>query len=160
MSAVGIPRTNNLAEIRAIHRHVFQDVFQWAGQIRTVDIAKGVEGSGFFVPFSMIERAADFTSGELSADNNLKGMQRRQFITRLAHHYDQLNYIHPFRDGNGRTQRIFWDRVATDAGWRLSWLNVTGGVNDTASRIAAETQDLGPLIAMFETIVAPIDGSK
>lgn len=46
--------------------------------------------------------------GELRADNYLRGMDRRQFIQRLAHHYDQWNYGHPFREGNGRATRLFW----------------------------------------------------
>lgn len=151
-----IKRTGDLAELRAIHRYLFADVYDWAGQIRTVDIRKNVKDSEYFVPVSLIERAAGFAAGELAEDNFLRDMDRDTFITRLAHHYDQLNYIHPFREGNGRMQRAFWDRVATDAGWRLTWLSVTGEVNDHASRIASETQDLGPLIAMFDVVVGPL----
>jgi cell filamentation protein len=151
-----IKPTGDLVELRAIHRHLFQDVYAWAGQLRTVDIRKNVEGGEFFVPVSIIERAAGFVAGELAEDHYLRGMVRGQFIARLAHHYDQLNYIHPFREGNGRAQRAFWDRVARDAGWRLSWLDVTGDVNDTASRTAAETRNLEPLIAMFDQIVTPL----
>ncbi len=62
-------------------------------------------------------------------------------------------YVHPFREGNGRAQRAFWDRVARDAGWYLDWTGVTGEVNDHASRVGSERQDLGPLIAMFDQIV-------
>ncbi len=86
----------------------------------------------------------------------LRGMDRATFIQRLAHHYDQLNYIHPFREGNGRAQRAFWDRVAGDAGWRLNWVGVTGEVNDAACRAAAEQRDLTSLIEMFERIVTPL----
>lgn len=103
----------------------------------------------------MIERAAGFAVGELREDRYLRRMDRETFIARLAHHYDQFNYIHPFREGNGRTQRSFWDRIARDAGWRLSWLGITGEVNDAASRAAAERRDLEPLIAMFDRVVTP-----
>lgn len=151
-----IKTTGDLIELRAIHRYLFQDVYDWAGDLRTVDIRKNVEGAEYFVPVSLIERAATFTATELAEDNQLRGMSRGTFIARLAHHYDQLNYIHPFREGNGRTQRLFWDRVARAAGWRLTWLAVTGEVNDNASRIASETQDLEPLIEMFNTIVSPL----
>jgi cell filamentation protein len=84
-----IPRTNDLAELCAIHSHLFQDVYDWAEQTRTVDIRKNSDGAAFFAPVTMIER--------------------------LALHYDQFNYLHPFREGNGRTQRIFWSRVVRDA---------------------------------------------
>lgn len=147
--------SRDLDELCAIHRYLFQDVYDWAGQVRTVDIRKNIEGADYFLPVALIPRAAGFTAQELAADDYLRGMGRSAFIERLAHHYDQLNYMHPFREGNGRTQRAFWDRVARDAGWQLSWLTVTGAVNDHASRVAAESQDLAPLIEMFEQIVTP-----
>ncbi len=149
--------TGDLAELQAIHHFLFAPIYGWAGELRSVDIRKNVEGAGYFVPVSMIERAASFAADELREDRYLRGMDRTTFIARLAHHYDQFNYIHPFREGNGRTQRWMWDRIARDAGWRLSWLGVTGAVNDAASRIAADDQDLAPLVAMFERVVSRLD---
>lgn len=146
--------TGNLDELRAIHRHLFQDVYDWAGEVRTVDIRKNVAGAQFFLPMSMIDRAAGYAEVELRADNDLRGMSRDQFIDRLAYHYDQLNYVHPFREGNGRTQRVFWNRVARDAGWQLDWRTVHGSTNDQASRTASDQQDFGPLCAMFDQIVS------
>ena len=81
-------------------------------------------------------------------------MPKDQFIEMLAHFYDQLNYIHPFREGNGRAQRIFWTRVAIDAGYEINWDKVVGQENDKASRIAAEEMDLSLLITMFTKIVS------
>lgn len=86
--------------------------------------------------------------------DELRGMRREQFIDRLAYHYDQFNYVHPFREGNGRTQRVFWNRVARDAGWQLDWRAVHGATNDQASRAASEQQDFGPLREMFDQIVS------
>ena len=148
--------TGDLDELRAIHRHLFQDIYDWAGQLRTVDIRKSVEGAQFFLPVSMIERAAVFAERELRADNMLCGMSRDHFIEHLAYHYDSFNYIHPFREGNGRTQRVFWTRIACDAGWRLDWHGVYGSANDRASRAAAEKRDLGPLQDMFNQVVSEI----
>lgn len=102
----------------------------------------------------MIGRAASYAEGELRADKELRGMGREQFIERLAYHYDQFNYVHPFREGNGRTQRVFWNRVARDAGWQLDWRAVRGATNDRASRAASEQRDLGPLLEMFDRIVS------
>jgi cell filamentation protein len=146
--------TGDLAELQAIHRHLFQDLFDWAGTLRTVDIRKNTEGAEFFLPVSLIERASAYVAEQLHADNNLKGMSRDQFIDRLAHHYDELNYLHPFREGNGRTQRVFWSRIARDAGWQLDWRPVQGNVNDAACRIAQEKQDLDPLRDMFDNVVS------
>lgn len=146
--------TRDLTELRAIHRFLFSPMYGWAGELRTVDIRKNAEGAGFFVPVSMIERAVGFVANELHEDNYLRGMNRETFVARLAYHYDQLNYIHPFREGNGRMQRWYWGRIALDAGWQLSWLEVTGEINDAASRAAAEDRDLGPLTAMLEQVVS------
>lgn len=147
------PSTYDLGELRAIHRHLFQDIYAWAGEIRTVDIKKNDAGAEFFLPVSMIERAAHYAAEELRADNALRGMDREQLIERLAHHYDQFNYVHPFREGNGRTQRVFWNRIAGDAGWQLDWRSVRGPANDEACRAASQNRDFGPLRKIFDQIV-------
>lgn len=145
--------TGDLEELRAIHRHLFQDIYDWAGEVRSVNIRKNIKGGEPFLPVSMIGHAAAHVTVELRADHNLRGMGRDRFIERLAYHYDQLNYIHPFREGNGRVQRVFWSRLARDAGWQLDWRGVHGATNDRACRIAAERRDLGPLREMFDQIV-------
>lgn len=148
--------TGDLSELRAVHAHLFQDVYAWAGQLRTVDIRKNVEGAEFFLPVSMIERAAGFASAELREENMLRGLDRGAFVDRLAYHYDQVNYLHPFREGNGRTQRVFWDRVAADAGWTLDWRAVRGEVNDAACRAASDRRDYAPLRQMLDQIITPV----
>jgi cell filamentation protein len=149
-----VKASGDLGELQAIHRHLFQDVYAWAGQLRTVDIRKNVEGAEFFLPVAMIERASAFAAGELGSENMLRGLDREDFVKRLSYHYDQFNYIHPFREGNGRVQRVFWNRIAGDAGWQLDWQAVRGNVNDHACRVAAEERDFGPLHQMFDRIVA------
>ncbi|WP_309617108.1 Fic family protein [Salinibacterium sp.] len=146
--------TGDLDEFRAIHRHLFQDVYAWAGEIRTVDLRKNVDGAEHFLSVSAIDRGSLFAADELRQDGMLRGMSRDQFIDRLSHHYDQWNYVHPFREGNGRTQRELWNRVARDAGWQLDWRSVEGATNDAACRAAAEGQDFGPLLAMFDQVVS------
>ena len=153
--------TSDLSELRAIHLFLFQDLFGWAGQIRVVDIRKKAEASQFFLPVSIIERAAEFAAGELRNDDELRGMRRDQFVERLAYHYDSFNYIHPFREGNGRAQRVFWSRIARDAGWQLDWRPVQGAINDEASRAGHEDNNLQPLREMFDLVVTeavtPVD---
>jgi cell filamentation protein len=72
--------------------------------------------------------------------------------------YDQLNYIHPFREGNGRAQRVFWSRVAQDGGYEIDWDRIVGAENDVASKLAAEQMDLSKLEAMFAKIVKAVGG--
>jgi cell filamentation protein len=147
--------TRDLVELQAIHRHLFQDVYPWAGQLRTVDLRKTVPGAQPFLPVSMITRSAGFVFDQLRQDRYLQHLDRDRFIERLAYHYDQVNYLHPFREGNGRTQRFFFDSLAVAAGWWLDWTQVTGAVNDAASRTAAEDHDLTALQEMFAVILTP-----
>lgn len=148
-----IPASNDLGELKRIHRHLFQDVFEWAGQQRTVDVRKDVPGAEFFLPWHFIDRAAATCFAELAADAFLRGLPRSQFVERLAYHYEQINYIHPFREGNGRTQRVFWNRLALEAGWQLDWRPVHGEENHAAARAGSDDLNLAPPIQMFNKIV-------
>jgi len=153
LESVGIPRTNDLTELLLIHKQLFKGVYDWAGQIRTVDIKKNAEGAEYFLIVAKISDAAVFVFTELAKENYLQGLNRENFIERLAYFYDQLNYIHPFREGNGRAQRVFWNRAAKDASYELDWTLVVGDENDEASRRAAEEMDLSGLEALFVKIV-------
>lgn len=156
LESVNIPRTNDLAELLAIHEQLFRNVYDWAGHIRTVDIKKNTEGAEFFLIVSKIQDAATFIFTELAKEHNLANLPQEQFMERLAYFYDQLNYIHPFREGNGRAQRILWTRVACDAGYGINWDEIVSNENDEASRIAAEEVDLSGLTIMFRKIVKPL----
>lgn len=120
------------------------------GGIRTVDIKKNASGAEYFLIVSKITDAAHYVFSELAKENHLMGLSFEAFVQRLAYFYDQINYIHPFREGNGRAQRIFWTRVAHDAGYEINWDEVVGDENDDASRLAAETLDRSALEAMFD----------
>lgn len=153
LAAHPVKVTGDLRQLQAIHKRLFQDVYPWAGELRTVDMRKGTDPAAeFFLPVSRLQSGAGFAFAELADDNRLRGLNRESFVDRLAHHYDQVNYLHPFREGNGRTQRVFWTQVAADAGYELDWRKTTGRENDQASRDAMERQDLRGLRAMFDTI--------
>lgn len=151
LESVGIARTNDLVELLAIHRQLFKNVYDWAGIIRTVDIKKD-SSSDYFLPVSKINDAAQYVFKELAQENCLSGLDKTNFPKRIAYFYDQLNYIHPFREGNGRTQRIFWNRVSRDAGYEINWDAVIGDQNNEASREAAESMNLSKLEDMFKKI--------
>ncbi len=157
LESVGIPRTNDFAELLLIHGQLFKGVYDWAGQVRTVDIKKNADGAEFFLIVSKITTAADFVFAELAKEQYLVDLPKKDFVKRLSHHYDQLNYIHPFREGNGRAQRVFWSRVAKDAGYQIDWDQIVGNENDEASRVAAEKMDLSRLEAMFARIARVIE---
>lgn len=150
----------SLAELKEIHRRLFQDVYAWAGLIRTVEIRKNTEGSEFFLPSANIEMGLRWAQGELSKDSMLKGMSKREFVKRIAYHYDNYNFVHPFREGNGRCQRILWTLICHDAGYDLDWRQVSGDENDEASRRAAEDRDLDMLEGIFDRIATPCDPNE
>lgn len=138
----------DLAHVQAIHHQLFQDVYPWAGENRTVNIVKGQ-------PFARLENIEPFTqhlATEISRANRLHGTSSEQFAHQLASFYNQLNDIHPFREGNGRTQRTFWDQLAMDAEKSLDWQKVHGRENDLAS-MEARAGNLAPLHSMFQKIV-------
>lgn len=144
--------------MRAFHRQLFQDLFSWAGELRTVDMRRG-DGQ-FFAPCSGIGLNVHHVLSSLREENCLKGLQRETFIARLAVFYDQLNFVHPFREGNGRTQRLFWSRVAYDAGWVLDWRPIHGAQLDEVSRVAREEASLEPLIAALTLCVRAVSSRE
>lgn len=158
LSSVYISRTNDLDEVLLIHKQLFKGVYEWAGSIRTVDIKKNDDNAEFFLIVSKITDAAHYVFSEFANEGFLQNLAKEDFIKRLAYYYDQLNYIHPFREGNGRTQRVFWSRVAHDANYEIDWGAIVGSENDEASRRATEDMDLSGLEIIFRRIVGDKEG--
>lgn len=151
ISLDNIPHTVNLTELQKIHKSLFGKIYDWAGELRTVNIRKGSEE--YFLNYTYLENGAKFVFEELSKENYLQGLSREDFAERLAYFYEQLNFIHPFREGNGRTQRIFWQRVADEAGYKIDWSKVVGKELDNASVVGRTENNLEPLEIMFNKIV-------
>lgn len=148
-----LPGPYDLDHLCGFHRRIFGAVYAWAGQLRTVDIARTPQD--MFCRWSFIESYSAGVFGELSAEALLVGLPRNTFVARLAHYYGEINAIHPFREGNGRAQRAFLGQLARDAGWRIAWSELDGAENDAASS-AALRGDIKPLLVMFEGIVRPL----
>jgi cell filamentation protein, protein adenylyltransferase len=119
----------DLRHLCAIHLRIFGDIYDWAGQIRTVAIAKG---SWFCLP-QYIESSAAETFRALHGDSLLRGLPRDVFTERLTYYLGEVNAIHPFREGNGRTQRAFFEQLASDAGFILDWQHLDADRNIAAS---------------------------
>jgi cell filamentation protein len=100
----------------AIHRHLFQDVYAWAGKIRSVRIAK--QGSAFCYP-EHIDREMRRLFEDLAKRKHLRDLDSVDFATQAAHFLADLNAIHPFREGNGRAQLSFLVVLANHAGHPL-----------------------------------------
>lgn len=103
----------DLAHLRAIHGHLFQDVYDWAGELRTVEIKKG--GSQF-QPRQFIETGMADVHRRLEAQDFLQGRTADGFAEGAGRIIGDVNYVHPFREGNGRTQLIYLQQLSTQAG--------------------------------------------
>lgn len=101
---------------RRIHHHIFQDVYQWAGRYRTVRMAKG---SSMFCYPEHIEREMFELFRQLSGGDLFAGRDRSSFVAVAARFLADLNAIHPFRDGNGRSQLALMAALADHAGFPL-----------------------------------------
>lgn len=112
--AEGCPEGDfDLAHLAAIHKHIFQDIFDWAGQTRTVDIAKG--GSAF-QPSRYIETGMSDVHRRLERDDYLRGLSADEFADKAGVIMGDINHTHPFREGNGRTQLQYLSQLAEQAG--------------------------------------------
>jgi cell filamentation protein len=103
----------SLSHYRAVHHHLFQDVYVWAGKFRTVRISKN--RSPFCYPENIEQEMHKLFVG-LERKHVLRGQPRDEFVAQAAHFIAELNAIHPFREGNGRTQLTFITMVADHAG--------------------------------------------
>jgi cell filamentation protein len=113
--------------LQAIHHYSFQDVYEWAGDFRTVSISKS--GDPFAFPQHIVS-SLDKTCGELKNEWHLAGSDSQHFAIRGAYYLGEINAIHPFRDGNGRTQREFMREIAIHNGWMVDWSPVFDGGDD------------------------------
>lgn len=142
-------------QLQWIHHYLFQDVYDWAGQIRTIDMSKG--GGEPFHPLEYMGVGIRYCEQTLKNDNLLQGLSIDEFISKLSVNYNNFNVLHPFREGNGRTQRVFWDIVARDAGYHFDWGLITQRVNDKASIQAKDANDTKLLEDMFHIITKPLN---
>jgi cell filamentation protein, protein adenylyltransferase len=112
----------DLAHLQAIHRRLFGDVYEWAGQLRTIDISKG---GNRFAHYAHIESAAAAIFQQLAKEHLLTGLDAAAFSDRAAHYLGELNALHPFREGNGRAQREFISHLAQANGYDIVWENIS-----------------------------------
>jgi cell filamentation protein len=128
----------DIGHLKAIHRYIFQDVFEWAGQFRTVDISKV---GHLFGRAAFLEAALQQAFEKLASENHLVGLGADKFAERAAYYFGELNAAHPFREGNGRTQREFIREVGLKAGHYLDWRRTTSEEMTDASRLSHVSGD-------------------
>lgn len=147
----------DLAHLQAIHHHLFQDVYDWAGQVRTVEIAKG---ETHFLPCRFIERGMVGLHQRLRTDRYLQGLPAADFIGEAARVIGDINHAHPFREGNGRTQLLYLEQLAEQAGHPLDLTRLHRDQWIEAS-IASNFGDLHPMQSAIDAaLIEPEDAQQ
>ncbi len=135
----------DLAHLQRIHARVFQDVYDWAGQLRTVEIVKGTT---VFARRGAIGSAAAQLFRALAAEDHLAGLETQYFSARAGYYLGEINVLHPFRDGNGRAQRMFISQIAALSDYSINWERVSRPTMLRAS-IEAYNGDSGAMAALI-----------
>ena len=116
---LGVPRGDfDATHVRAIHRHLFGKVYDWAGKLRT-DIPVMTKGSSKFLPGPYILTGLADVHGQVKDANYLQGRTPKAFAVGAARIIGDLNFVHPFREGNGRVQYQFLKQLGERAGHRV-----------------------------------------
>lgn len=139
----------DLKHLQKIHATLFGDIYTWAGKLRHVNIAKGNQ----FCMAQHLEMYADNIFKELKAENYL--IDSKNIAERLTYYLSEVNVLHPFREGNGRTQRLFIEYLAGVAGYEVNFSTVTAQEMIIASADAF-AKNYDKMNNMFERIVTPI----
>lgn len=147
------PGSFNLKHLCSIHAYLFQDVFVWAGLIRTVSLSK--ENSLFCQP-QYINSESEAVFAFISDNGYFRNLVKPDAVSCLAQLLGELNALHPFREGNGRTQRAFLRQLAATAGWRLDWTQLDEQENIEAS-IASINKNYEPFEKILESRVTLIN---
>lgn len=146
-----VPDFDNLKldYLHHIHFYLFQDIYPWAGKLRTVEISKG---NTRFCTVSRLVIEAKRVFDQLKADAYLQGLDRKSFVNSLSDFFCELNVIHPYRDGNGRAIRLFCELIAIKAGYEISWKGISRQKWLDAN-IRGYYGDLRPLVELFDFCV-------
>lgn len=134
----------NLTHLCNIHQYIFQDLYTWAGQIRTVDIAK----ENLFCKVEFIYSTSEEIFSRLHEDfRNCAG--RAEVLKKLSYYFSEINALHPFREGNGRAQREFVRLLAQRIGYDIDFSKTSMDEMLTASK-ASFLCDYAPMEKLFD----------
>lgn len=145
----------DLEHLKKIHHYIFQDVYEWAGKLRTVTIGKG---GTWFLDHTRLEIAFGYVHEQLSKENFLRGIKDLdKFCERLAHYSDEINYIHPFREGNGRSTREYLRVLALEVGYELNYAKIDG-VKLFNAFVESVHKDSSPLYKVYKEYFEALQG--
>ncbi len=145
----------NFTHLKSIHKYIFQDIYDWAGEVRTVEIGKG----NLFCTTSFIQSYADSVFNKyypqcFNVKNNLE-----DFIRVLSDNYGDLNALHPFREGNGRTQREFARLICLACGYDFNLSVTCHSEMLKASKLSFDKADSSGFVKIFSKAIVPLEES-
>ncbi|WP_375700953.1 BID domain-containing T4SS effector [Bartonella sp. AA23NXGY] len=162
-----LPEKFDSSYLCSIHHHLFKNTFEWAGYLRhlpftfedgTTAAMPEMKRTGWENPFALgdeIQDGLQKLDQTLAEKDNLQGLTREKFNAEAISLFNFLHQLHPFRGGNGRTQRVFFENLAKAAGHQLDFSLVTKERMMLASVAVAENGDLEPMQHLFEDISNP-----
>lgn len=141
--------TNHLCRI---HQYLLGDVYSFAGHFRREDIMKG---STRFIAHSDIGRKLKKLLSELCEENLLIDLPFDAYIERTSYYFAELNYIHPFREGNGRAIREFMRQLFDAGGYEVDWAAVP--TEELLSAMEASVFDTTTLQGVLKKCLTPME---
>lgn len=148
----------DLAHLQKIHQRLFGKIYPWAGEIRCTDIAKGPT---LFAKYQFIESYAKDVFDAFNQARKHWSPERppKKLLKNLADLLGEINALHPFREGNGRTQRLFIGQLAKTYGTEIDWSKTNQEEMRKAS-IEAMTGKTEGLEKILQTCSTPIIEKK
>lgn len=152
----GFPRSANFRTydgFRAIHRHLFRDLYSWAGKERKYTTGRGS------IPFAVPEHIGPWMQQQFNAlayDQFLVGLDLDAFAIAAAKYVNEINAGHPFIDGNGRTQRFWLRMLANHAGFDLTLTEQDGKRWNEASRLGFTRSDHTAMARLLKRRLKPL----
>lgn len=166
-----VPAAFDEKYLRAMHGYLFQDVYPWAGETRADREFQGMKKASYqgyyqtYAHYQQISPDLAAVSKQLAQENNLKGLDKEQFVKRAAYYMDHYNHVHTFREGNGRTVQAAFFELGRQAGYKLNLtpeLREFNPARDTAI-VAASTNprnNIGRLEGLLMRQVEPLRGKE
>ncbi len=111
----------DFAFYKKLHYYVFSDIYEWAGCVRGINMSK--KGT-MFCPFEKIEEFGKSIFQRLDDKCFFRSLDFEEFVNDFTDLYCSLNYLHPFREGNGRIQRLFLSMMLKNAGMYIDFSGI------------------------------------
>lgn len=142
-----------LAHLQAIHSRLFSEIYDWAGQLRTVNLSKEHTN---FLPGAYLKNGINEVATKIRETGLVsRDLSDDEFCIAISNVLSDLNFVHPFREGNGRAQRAFLDDIASASGRILAWRNVSTIDHLNASIQSAKDGNGVAFLPLFREMLKP-----